>query len=154
MSYKTGMLIRLYASDCYIVYPQSNQSGHRLSHHKHNSNDPDVLQVPIALAMTQLLLQLPEETLNSNLPGWVVVLVSTLAITVLFSLLLKVCHTLRSYQRDVREVARNTLVKMASLLGPKYLHFILKEMKETLTKGYQVYDNILKWYDYFIVVFF
>ncbi|XP_065909347.1 small subunit processome component 20 homolog isoform X2 [Dysidea avara] len=102
---------------------RSNQSGHRLSQRKRDSNDPDTLQVPIALAMTQLLLQLPEDTLNSNLPG----------------LLLKVCHTLRSYQRDVREVARNTLVKMASLLGPKYLHFILKEMKETLTKGYQVH---------------
>lgn len=46
---------------------QSDESGHRSS--RHNINDPDPLQVPIALAMTQLLLQLPEATLNANLPG-------------------------------------------------------------------------------------
>ena len=67
---KTGMLIiRSYTNDHYTMYPQSNQSGHRLSQRKRDSNDPDTLQVPIALAMTQLLLQLPEDTLNSNLPG-------------------------------------------------------------------------------------
>lgn len=62
-------------------------------------------------------------------------------IITLCSLLLKVCHTLRSYQRDVRDIARSTLVKIASLLGPKYLYFIVKEMKETLTKGYQVRED-------------
>lgn len=29
-------------------------------------------------------------------------------------------------------------MKIATLLGSKYLHFIVKEMKDTLTKGYQV----------------
>jgi len=33
-------------------------------------------------------------------------------------------------------------VKIATLLGPKYLHFIIKEMKDTLTKGYQVRHEI------------
>jgi len=75
MSNKAGMIRITYTAVIVnILYPQSNQSGHRLSHHKRDSNDPDVLQVPIALAMTQLLLQLPEETLNSNLPGQVVVM--------------------------------------------------------------------------------
>lgn len=64
-----------------------------------------------------------------------------LSIITLCRLLLKVCHTLRSYQRDVRDVARSTLVKIATLLGPKYLYFIVKEMKEALTKGYQVWKN-------------
>lgn len=32
-------------------------------------------------------------------------------------------------------------MKIANLLGSKYLHFIIKEMKETLTKGYQVRKN-------------
>ena len=56
----------------------------------------------------------------------------------LCSLLLKVCLTLKNRSRDVRDVGRTTLVKMASSLGLKYLMYIIKEMKESLTCGYMV----------------
>ena len=35
-------------------------------------------------------------------------------------------------------MARDTLVKLAQSLGPSYVPYIVKDMKETLTKGYQV----------------
>ena len=38
----------------------------------------------------------------------------------------------------MRDVARDTLVKMAVALGPKYLAYIVKEMRDMLTKGYMV----------------
>ena len=54
------------------------------------------------------------------------------------SLLLKVCQTLKNRSCDVRDAGRNTLVKMAGALGPKYVHYIVKEMKAMLTRGYMV----------------
>lgn len=54
------------------------------------------------------------------------------------SLLLKVCHTLKNRSRNVRDVARDTLVRMAAALGPSYLPYIIREMKDLLTRGYQV----------------
>ncbi len=54
------------------------------------------------------------------------------------SVLLKVCNTLKHRSRDVRDVGRSTLVKMAASLGPKHLHYIVSEMKATLTRGYMV----------------
>ena len=54
------------------------------------------------------------------------------------SLLLKVCQTLKNRLRDVRDTGRDTLVKMACALGPKYLHYIVKEMKDMLNRGYMV----------------
>ena len=54
------------------------------------------------------------------------------------SLLLKVCETLKSRSHDVRDVARDTLVKMAATLGPTFLPYVFKEMKDLLTRGYQV----------------
>ena len=38
----------------------------------------------------------------------------------------------------MRDAGRATLVKMAGALGPKYLQYIVKEMKAMLTRGYMV----------------
>ena len=59
-------------------------------------------------------------------------------VCVVCRLLLKVCKTLKNRSRDVRAVARDTLLKMTHSLGPRYLQFIVKELKESLTRGYQV----------------
>ena len=59
-------------------------------------------------------------------------------LSVSLSLLLKVCQTLKNRARNVRDIARDTLVKMAAALGPRYLPYIIREMKELLTRGYQV----------------
>ena len=58
-----------------------------------------------------------------------------------YSLLLKVCQTLKNRSRDVRDAGRDTLVKMACALGPKYLRYIVKEMKDMLNRGYMVCDK-------------
>lgn len=57
------------------------------------------------------------------------------------SLLLKVCVTLKNRSRDVRDIGRSTLVKMATSLGPKYLKYIIREMKDSLTRGYMVWKE-------------
>ncbi len=54
------------------------------------------------------------------------------------SLLLKVCQTLKNRSREVRDVGRGTLVKMATALGPRYLQYIVKEMRDALDRGYMV----------------
>ena len=107
-----------------------------------------MLRVPVAMAMTKLLLHLPQSTLTAHLPG-LVTPSHTHAHTHTHThphtrhrLLLKVCETLKSRSRDVRDAARDTLVKMASALGPAYLPYIFKEMKDLLTRGYQVKTNI------------
>ena len=50
---------------------------------------------------------------------------------------MKVCNSLNR-SCDVRDVARDTLIKMATALGSMYLQYLIKEMKELLTRGYQV----------------
>ena len=56
---------------------------------------------------------------------------------------MKVCNSLKNHSRDVCDVARDTLIKMATALGSKYLQYLIKEMKELLTRGYQVIIIIL-----------
>ena len=58
------------------------------------------------------------------------------------SIILKVCNTLKSRLNDVREAARDTLLKMAQSLGPKFIHYIITEMIATLTRGYQVGKSV------------
>ena len=55
-----------------------------------------------------------------------------------YSLLLRICHTLKSRAREVRDAARDTLAKIAVSLGAQYFSFVLKELRSSLTRGYQV----------------
>ena len=55
-----------------------------------------------------------------------------------YRVLLKICNCLKNRDRDVRDAARHTLLKMTQSLGVKYFPYIVKEMKQALTKGYQV----------------
>ena len=68
----------------------------------------------------------------------------------LFRVLLRVCQTLKSRARDVRDTARDTLVNIAASLGPEYFPFVLKEMKSVLQRGYQVVLMMI-WYLVYIV---
>lgn len=85
--------------------------------------DEEVVRVPIAFAMVQLMKSLPKEVMEANLPG----------------IFLKVCVHLRSRFQEIRDVARNTLVKIIETLGHQYLHYLLSEMQAVLVKGYQVH---------------
>ena len=53
-------------------------------------------------------------------------------------LLMRVCLTLTSRASDVRTAARDTLAKIMISLGIKYFPFMLKELRSSLKRGYQV----------------
>ncbi|XP_068133070.1 small subunit processome component 20 homolog [Hyperolius riggenbachi] len=86
-------------------------------------NEEEVVRVPIAFAVVKLMQTLPQEVMEANLP----------------SILLKVCVLLRNRAQEIRDIARNTLIKILETLGPRYLHYVLKEMQTVLVKGYQVH---------------
>ncbi|KAM6984775.1 small subunit processome component 20 homolog [Aplochiton taeniatus] len=85
--------------------------------------EEEVARVPIAFAMVKLMQSLPQEVMEANLPG----------------ILLKVCVLLRNRFQEIRDVARNTLIKIIETLGCRYLQYLLKEMHSVLVKGYQVH---------------
>uniref|UniRef100_A0A8C7G5K8 UTP20 small subunit processome component n=1 Tax=Oncorhynchus kisutch TaxID=8019 RepID=A0A8C7G5K8_ONCKI len=85
--------------------------------------EEEVARVPIAFAMVKLMQTLPSTVMDVNLPG----------------ILMKMCVLLRNRFQEIRDVARNTLIKIVETLGVKYLQYLLKEMKSILVKGYQVH---------------
>jgi U3 small nucleolar RNA-associated protein 20 len=81
------------------------------------------IRSPIALALTKLFQKLPFDVLLAKLPR----------------LVLEVCTALRSKDSDCREIARETLAKMAASLGENHLALILKHLATNLTEGYQLH---------------
>ncbi|XP_031318808.2 small subunit processome component 20 homolog [Camelus dromedarius] len=86
-------------------------------------NDEEVVRVPLAFAMVKLMQSLPQEVMETNLP----------------SILLKVCALLKNRAQEIRDIARSTLAKIIEDLGVHYLQYILKELRSTLVRGYQVH---------------
>jgi U3 small nucleolar RNA-associated protein 20 len=81
------------------------------------------LRVPVAVAVTKVVLVLPPTEIESRLP----------------SVLLDIAHILRSRAQDSRDMARNTLAEIATFTGPAYLGFILKALRIALQRGYQLH---------------
>jgi U3 small nucleolar RNA-associated protein 20 len=90
-------------------------------HHKQETEMS--LRLPAAVTTIKLLKILPEQELAIRLPG----------------VLLDVCSTLKSKAQDSRDTARKTLNDIALLLGPVYFGYILKELRNTLLRGYQLH---------------
>ncbi|XP_048356593.1 small subunit processome component 20 homolog isoform X1 [Sphaerodactylus townsendi] len=86
-------------------------------------NDEEVIRVPLAFAVVKLMQSLPKDVMEENLP----------------SVLLKVCSLLRNRAQEIRDIARNTLMKIMEALGAHYFQYILKEMQSILVHGYQVH---------------
>ncbi|XP_015276790.1 PREDICTED: small subunit processome component 20 homolog [Gekko japonicus] len=86
-------------------------------------NDEEVVRVPLAFAMVKLMQSLPKDVMEENLP----------------SILLRVCSLLRNRAQEIRDIARNTLMKMMEALGAHYFQYVLKEMQSLLVHGYQVH---------------
>jgi len=82
-----------------------------------------IVRTPVALAIVKLLKNLPTESMNEQLP----------------KLLLNLCQILKSRQQEARDSTRDTLVKIANLLGPAYFSFIVTELQTTLLRGYQLH---------------
>lgn len=103
------------------------------------AEDTEILRVPLAMAMVKLLQTLPKGSLERSLPG----------------ILIKVCNFLKSRAKDIRDTARDTLTKILTSLGSRFLPYALSEMRGILTRGYQLHvltftvyvllKNIMPW---------
>ncbi|XP_031356227.1 small subunit processome component 20 homolog [Photinus pyralis] len=85
--------------------------------------EEDISRIPISLAVVKLLQQLPREILEANVPR----------------IFLKLSTFLKSRHYNVRCAARETLQKIMTNLGPKYLGSLLNEMSSILCRGYQIH---------------
>lgn len=92
--------------------------------HLHEKDESEVsYRVPVGVVVVKLLKLLPAEQMSQKLAG----------------VLTDICHILRSKAWESREMARDTLVKIAVILGSSYFGFILKELRSALTRGYQLH---------------
>jgi U3 small nucleolar RNA-associated protein 20 len=95
-----------------------------LSNFLHKKDEATVsLRVPIAVAIAKVLLVLPPLEIEARLPG----------------VLLDICYILKSRAQEARDMSRNTLSDIATLMGPGYLGFILKALRTALQRGYQLH---------------
>ncbi|KAL4810861.1 armadillo-type protein [Aspergillus unguis] len=90
----------------------------------HHKNEAQMsLRLPAAVTTIKLMKLLPEQDMAIRLPP----------------VLLDVCSILKSKAQDARDTARKTLNDIALLLGPGYMGYILKELRHTLKRGYQLH---------------
>jgi U3 small nucleolar RNA-associated protein 20 len=95
-----------------------------LTEYLHKKDDTTVsLRVPVAIAITKVLLVLPPHEIEARLPG----------------VLLDICYILKSRAQESRDMARNTLTDIATAMGSGYLGFILKALRTALQRGYQLH---------------
>lgn len=95
-----------------------------LLEHLHDKDEETVsARVPVAVILVKLLRLLPDQILSQQLP----------------SVLTNICHILRSKSWEAREMSRNTLAKIACILGPPSFGFILKELRGALRSGTQLH---------------
>jgi len=80
-------------------------------------------RIPVAITAVNLLKILPQAQIAQCLPP----------------LLLDVAYILRSRSQDSRDIARRTLAEITTILGPSCIHWILKELRTALARGYQLH---------------
>ena len=90
-------------------------------HHKDESTVS--LRVPVAVSIVKLLKLLPATMLKDQLAP----------------VLTDVCNILRSRAQESRDLTRKTLVEISVLIGPSCFGFVLKELRSSLMKGYQLH---------------
>ncbi|KAH9909271.1 armadillo-type protein [Xylariomycetidae sp. FL2044] len=96
----------------------------RLLDYIHEKDEATVSsRVPVGIIIVKVMKLLPTGSLELKLPG----------------VLTDICHILRSKALESREMARDTLAKMTSLLGPPYFGFVLNELRGALISGYQLH---------------
>ncbi|TPX15581.1 uncharacterized protein E0L32_004279 [Thyridium curvatum] len=92
--------------------------------HLHEKDEATVsARVPVGVIVVKLLNILPDEVRDQKLAG----------------VLTDICHILRSKAWESREMARDTLAKISSILGPSCFGFILTELRGALTRGSQLH---------------
>jgi U3 small nucleolar RNA-associated protein 20 len=80
-------------------------------------------RVPVGIIIIKLLNVMPADAMVIRLPG----------------VLTDISHILRSKTVESRDMARDTLNKIALVLGPESFGFILKELRGALTRGPQLH---------------
>ncbi|VDN01368.1 unnamed protein product [Thelazia callipaeda] len=114
----------------------SHRKAHSLKYYK---EDDEIRRAPVALATVKLLQKMPQKVMDDNLHGKL----SRIAARVYhYSVVIKMCSLLMSRSVSVREAAGKTVIEITKTLGSKYICFIIREMKQTMTKGYQIHVMI------------
>lgn len=95
-----------------------------LRQYLHEKDESTVsLRIPVAVSAVKLLKLLPPDMLKEHLP----------------SILTDVCNILRSRAQESRDLTRKTLLEISTLIGPSSFGFVLKELRSSLAKGYQLH---------------
>jgi U3 small nucleolar RNA-associated protein 20 len=81
------------------------------------------LRVPVGVAVVKLIRVLPVAEHALRLP----------------TVLMDLCHVLRSKAAEARDMTRKTLSEITGLLGPSYFQFVIKELRSALQRGYQLH---------------
>ncbi|KAI8920655.1 armadillo-type protein [Entophlyctis helioformis] len=81
------------------------------------------IRIPLAVAVAKVLKQFPQESMKVHLP----------------KLLMTLCNILSSHMQATRDATRETLVKIAVMLGSAYMSFIVAELRSALKRGYQLH---------------
>lgn len=68
---------------------------------------------------------------------WVTISIKTF-FKIIFSCLFTLNNLLMSRSISIRDGARKLLINLVRILGPSQFSTIIRELKQTLTKGYQV----------------
>ncbi|MCJ1384324.1 U3 snoRNP protein [Xylographa soralifera] len=90
----------------------------------HDKDESTVsLRVRVAISVVKLLKLLPETQLAERLSP----------------ILTDVCHILRSRAQESRDMTRKTLVEISTLIGPMCFGFMLRELRSSLARGYQLH---------------
>lgn len=95
-----------------------------LSEFIHHKDETEMsLRLPAAVTTVKLIKLVPQEEHAILLPP----------------VLLDVSQVLKSKAQDSRDIARKTLSDIVLILGPFYLGYILRELRGTLQRGYQLH---------------
>jgi U3 small nucleolar RNA-associated protein 20 len=92
-----------------------------LRKHLRDSKTGQMVRVNVAISIVKLIKHLPQELQEEQLPA----------------IITGMCHALQSREQSDRDGTRQSLLSIATYLGPTYFYFIVQEMKGCLTRGYQ-----------------
>ncbi|THH26353.1 hypothetical protein EUX98_g7834 [Antrodiella citrinella] len=90
-----------------------------LQHLEKRDENEDTLRIPIAVGIVQVALHLPPSSREAQ---------ASRLLTVL-------SQVFRSKSQETRDLVRETLCKIAIILGPSYLHIVIRELKAALQRG-------------------
>ena len=90
-----------------------------LRHLENRDDNEDVLRVPVSVGITQVACHLPKASKDAQISRLLTVL----------------CQVFRSKSQDTRALARDSLCKIAVIIGPSYLAMIMTELRAALLRG-------------------